>query len=200
MARLFGIIVALSVASISLTSATASASTEVSTYVGCDSLAATPVPSHECEIGNSPGGYLEANENLEYDICTKHPNGETVCEEHQNATAFILFGNVIPAKEVGQYQVVWSRTGAGTELGSWTFTMRAAGSPPPGTTPESPGGTPPPSNMPTAPSGPSARCLTAKSRVKALSAKLKSAGKKQKPKIKAKLRKARAGVASACSG
>ncbi|HWB69489.1 MAG TPA: hypothetical protein VG518_05890 [Solirubrobacterales bacterium] len=200
MARLCGALLALSGLMFLLTSGIASASTEVSTYVGCDSLAATPVPSHECEIGNSPGGYLEANENLEYDICTKHPSGETVCEEHQNATASILFGNVIPAKEVGQYQVVWSRTGVGTELGSWTFTMRAAGSPPE-TSPESPGGsTPPPAAMPAPPSGPSAKCLAAKGRAKALAKKLKNAGKKQKPKLRAKLRKARAGVGSACSG
>lgn len=180
---------------------TASASTEVSTFVGCDSTAKTPVPSHECEIGDSPGGYLEANEDLVYDICTKHPNGESVCETDQNSFAYILFGNVIVAKEVGQYLVTWTKTGEGSTLyGSWAFAMRAAGSPPPPTTTPEPGPTTSttPAVLPSIPSGPSTACLAARARTKVLSAKLKKANKAKKPKIRAKLKKARAAVASAC--
>jgi hypothetical protein len=181
---------------------TASASLEVHISVGCDYRVETPEPSHECEIGDEPDGYLEVSEALFYDFCTEHPNGETVCEEDQYAAANALYGNIIHAKEVGQYHVTWWHHGAGTVLGTWAFTMRPAGSPPGGgTTTESPGIIPPPPApvvTPPAPGGPSAACLAAKARTKVLSAKLKKAGKKKKPKIRAKLRKARAGAASAC--
>jgi hypothetical protein len=182
------------------TAGTALATTEVSTFAGCDSLSPTPVPSHECEIGDSPGGYLKSNEQIFYDICTKHPNGESVCETNQSAAPNVLFGNVIVAKEVGQYLVTWTKTGEGsTSYGSWTFTMKAAGSSqPPESTPENRAPAPVPVVTPPIASQQSVACTVAKRHTKTLAAKLKTAGKNQKSKVRARLRKARATVASAC--
>jgi hypothetical protein len=167
---------------------------EYEAFVGCDDLAENPIPSHECQIGDFPGAFFESNEDVEYDVCIEFPDTEFLCAEEQFAEAGFLYVNSITTNEPGMHYVSWYLTGTETEIGFWAFDMKEPPAPPP-PPPPAPASTLPAST----PAGQSTACVAARKRVRRLNGQLHRAlGKKQKARIRAKLRKARAVVRREC--
>jgi hypothetical protein len=161
---------------------------EIETFVACNESA--PIPSHVCKIGDSPGAFIESDEDVEYDVCVEFPDGEALCLERQVADAEVLFVNSITTNLPGNHRVLWFVEGV--EVGSWTFRMDAPPAP-------APAPLPPPAPPVIAPAAPSPACLKAKQRVRKLKAALQRAGsREQKAKAQAKLKAARAAAKRAC--
>ena len=169
---------------------------EYETFVGCDDLAENPVPSHECQIGDFPGAYFESDVNAEVEVCVEFPTTEILCTEPELAEAGILYVLSIFSELEGNHLVSWHVEG--TEVGSWAFRLNPPPPPPPPAAP--------PSSAPTAPitlpavtTSPPAGCLKAQKRVRGLKNRLKNAiGRKQRAKLRPKLRGARAAARRAC--
>lgn len=165
---------------------------EYKTFVGCDDLSPNPIPSHECQIGDFPGAYFESDVETEFEICVEFPDAEILCLDEQLAEAGVLYINSITSEIEGDHFVSWFVEGV--EIGSWGFRMNAPAPPPPPVTP-APASPTPPALAPT----PSAECLKAERRVGQLKNRLKKAtGRKQRSRIRAKLRKARAAAKNLC--
>lgn len=190
MKRFFGVFAALA---LGLTAITASASAaEYKTYVGCSANADAP-PSHSCELGDSPGAFLEADEETEYEVCIEFPDFNVLCAGEQLAEAGVLYVNEITTDQVGEHFVAWYV--GETEIGNWAFDVAAPPSPP----------APPPPPAPLPPVPPTLSpvvtpvCAKARIRVRSLSARLRIAtSHKSKVKLRAKLKRARAAVKSSC--
>jgi hypothetical protein len=184
--------VALLATTLLLTPSPASAA-EYETFVGCDDLAANPIPAHDCQLGDFPGAYFETDEETEYEVCVEFPGGAFICAEEQPAEADILYVNSIFTDEQGEHFVSWFV--AGVEVGSWIFRINAP-PPPPVVAP-----VPLPSVVaaPPARPTPSVNCLIARRQVAKFSARLdKASGRKQRARLRAKLRKARTTMRRVC--
>lgn len=182
-------------AAASLSMPLAASAAEYTTFVGCDDLSANPVPSHVCQIGEFPGAYFESDVETEYEVCVEFPDTEFLCtEQPQLAEADVLYVNSITTGLEGDHLVIWYVEGV--EVGSWVFRMDPP--PPPPTLP------PPPAPVtlippPAISTAPSPHCLAAQQHVAKLKGRLhKAHGAKQKSKIRAKLRIARAAARAAC--
>jgi hypothetical protein len=181
---------ALLAAAASLAIPLSASAAEIETFVGCDDLAAEPIPSHVCQIGDFPGAFFESDEDVEYEVCVEFPDGVELCSEEEFAEAGVLFVNSITTGLPGNHLVTWFVEGA--EFSSWTFRMDAL-PPPPVVAPP----IPPP--IATPPVGSSPACLKAKQRVRKLKVSLrKASGPKQKAKIQATLKGARGAARRAC--
>jgi hypothetical protein len=169
---------------------TSSSAANLTTYVGCsDSF--TAVPSHVCQLGDEPGAFFESDEELEYEVCVEFPNGEEICLEELEVEAETLDVITIVSEEPGNHLVTWWVEGL--EVDSWAFSL----DPPPAPAPPPPPAAAPPAAVPPAPS---AKCNKAKSRVNGLKARLRKATThKQKVRIRANLKSARAAVRNACA-
>jgi hypothetical protein len=168
---------------------------EYETFVGCDGFAEPPVPSHVCQLGDLPGAFFESDVETEYEVCVEFPDAEEFCtEEEEEAEAGVLYVNLIFSELTGDHLVTWYVEG--TEVGSWEFRLDPP-PPPPVVTPPAPTPSAPP--LPAVATGPSAQCLKAQQRVKKLRGRLRKAdGRKQKAKIRAKLRNARTAEKRVC--
>ena len=171
------------------------AAAQVSTYVGCTDLGQA-APSHECEIGDFPGAFFKADEEIEYDVCVEFPSELFLCAEEQLAFAGTLYVNPITTDQVGRHYVDWYLSGTEELLGSWTFDLKEPPKPAPVAV------LPPPLPVPAisapVPTGPSKACLKARKRTKVLSGRLSTAGKKQKASIRKKLKMSRAKAKKRC--
>jgi hypothetical protein len=168
---------------------------EYETFVGCDDLAENPIPSHECQLGDFPGAFFESDIETELEVCVEFPNAEVLCTEEEPAEAEVLYVVSIFSELEGDHLVTWYANGV--EVGSWVFRMDPPPSPPapaPVVTPA-----PAPPAPPVVVSVPSTECLQAQKRVDRLKAQLRHAHRrKQKAKLRAKLRSARAAEKRLC--
>jgi hypothetical protein len=175
-----------------LATATASAA-EYETFVGCD-LAANPVPATVCEFDDFPAAYIESDEDTEYLPCLEFPNADFLClNEERQAEAGVLDAVSLPTEEPGTYFAVWF---VGEEVvGEWEFRINQ---PPP---PPAPAPLPAPAPVVVPPfiAGPSKGCLKAKKKVTQLKNQLENAnGRKQKTRLRGKLKGAKAAAKRAC--
>jgi hypothetical protein len=117
---LIGAIVIVGVAAMSLASSAAAA--DYTTYVGC-STSQFAVPSHVCQLGDSPGAFFESPEtDTEYEVCVTFPEATTLCtEEPQEAEAGVLYVNEITSEIPGDHLVTWYVEGV--EIASWIFRL-----------------------------------------------------------------------------
>lgn len=193
MKRAWGSLIVVVVLALAALPAAAGAA-EVETYVGCGVTVSTS-PAHVCTLGDSPGAFFEADEDVEYDVCVEFPDTNFLCAEEQFAEAGVLYVNEITTEQVGEHFVWWFVEGE--EVGAWDFRIDEP-SPPP--TP--PVRTPPPPAPPALPLpavGPSAACINAKAMVRTLSTQLSKATKpKRKAKLRGKLRRARTSKQRLC--
>jgi hypothetical protein len=186
--RLLGLVLATAA---SLLIASPASAAEYEAFVGCDDLAANPIPSHLCQYEDFPGAFFEADVDTEYDACVELPAGTVLCAEEQLAEAGSLHGISLPTESAGDYLVGWFVEDAPVEF--WEFRLHPPPLPPPAPTISPPAVSPPPV------AAPSLACLMARKRVGKFNRQLKSAkSKKQKAKIRVKLKNARAGVKRAC--
>jgi hypothetical protein len=163
---------------------------EYEMFVGCDDLAENPIPSHVCQVGDLPGVFFESDEETEYEVCVKFPDEEVLCRGEQLAEAGILYVNSIFSEMEGTHLVSWYV--GGVEIGSWSFRLDAPPPPPP---PAPAPVTPLPSVAPVTPP----QCLQAQHQVGRLKNRLRSAsGRKQRAKIRGKLKSARAKARRLC--
>jgi hypothetical protein len=166
---------------------------EFETFVGCDDLAENPIPSHECQTGGFPGAYFESDADVEVEICVEFPTAEILCTEPEFAEAGVLYVLSITSELEGNHLVSWYVEGA--EVGSWAFRLNPPPPPPAAPPVAAPAATPPPTVAP----GPSAQCLKAQLRARNLKNRLRNAnGRKQKAKIRPKLKNARATARRVC--
>lgn len=190
MKRIWGslIVVVLALAALS----PAAGAAEVETYVGCGVTVST-TPADNCTLGDTPGAFFEADENVEYDVCVEFPNTNFLCAEEQFAEAGVLYVNEITTEQLGEHFVLWFVEGV--EVGSWSFRIDAP--PPPATPPVT---APAPLAPPALPAvGPSAACINAKARVRVLGNQLSKASKpKRKAKLRGQLKRARAAKQRLC--
>lgn len=181
-------------AAIALLIPAAASAAEYETFVGCNYLTASPVPSHTCQVGDTPGAFFESDEETEYDICVEFPDGFFDCAEEQEAEADVLYVNRIFSDEPGEYLLSWF-VGV-VEVGSWAFHLDSP--PPPAPPAPAPLPLPAPPVLP-AVSVPSQGCLKAKSRVNQLKNKLQNTSeRKAKAKVRSKLKAAKAAAKRAC--
>jgi hypothetical protein len=171
---------------------------EVETFVGCNYLAGNPVPSHVCQSGDSPGAFFESDEETEFEVCVELPTTVVLCTDEFIAEAEVLYSVSLPNELTGNYLVSWYTKGV--EIGSWAFRLDPP--PPPPVPPVTPAPVTPapvtPAPLVVAPA-PSAECLKAQHLVDKLKQRLRSAsGHKQKTKLRAKLKSARAAEKRAC--
>jgi hypothetical protein len=166
---------------------------EYDTFVGCDDLSENPVPSHACQLGDFPGAYFESDVDTEYEVCVEFPTEEVACTEEEPAEAGVLNVNSIFSDLAGEHFVFWFVEG--TAVGFWDFRLDPP--PPPPAPPKAPTvAVPPP--IPPAPTKTLA-CLTAEQRVAKLKNRLrKASGRKQKARLRGKLKGARAATRSSC--
>ncbi len=198
MKKLFLGLMLAAVASLAIAGSASAA--EFETFVGCDDLAETPVPAHVCQIGDFPGAYFESDVDAEYEVCVEFPDAVELCAEEQFAEAGVLFVNSITSNQEGEHLVTWYVEGV--EVGSWAFRLDPPAPPPPPPPPPppvpslpTPAATPPPAVTPVASTG----CLKAQQRVRNLKNRLQNAsGRKQKTKLRSKLRTARATARRLC--
>jgi hypothetical protein len=184
-----GLVLAVTVSLLIPMSASAA---QYETFVGCDDLAENPVPSHVCQISDFPAAYFASDVNAEYEVCVEFPTGTTLCAEEQLAKAGFLYINSISTELAGDYFASWYVEGV--EVGSWAFRLD---SPPPPPVPPLPAAAAP--SPPAVAPGPSPACLKARQLVTKASKQLKNAaGPKQKAKIRAKLKKAKATAKHLC--
>lgn len=172
---------------------------EYETFVGCDDLAESPVPSHVCQIGDFPGAYFESDVDVEVQLCVEFPNAEELCTENEFAEGGVLYVTSIFSELEGNHLATWYVEG--TEIGSWAFRLDPPPSPSPPTPPPvvPPAAAPAPPPPPAVAIGPSPGCLKARERVRGLKKRLRNAtARKQKVKIRPKLRNARAAERRAC--
>jgi hypothetical protein len=172
---------------------------EYETFVGCDYHATSPVPSEKCQIGDTPGAFIESEKEVEYEVCVEFPNLEVLCSSPLAAEAKTLYVNSITTDIPGKHYVAWYLAGTETEIGFWEFTMEEPPPPPPPPPPV----TPPPlaafGATSSPPHTPSAGCLNARRRVRKLKARLRLANCScQEAKIRPKLKKAQAAVKRLC--
>lgn len=195
MRRLFlGLIVA---ATASLFIPLHASAAEYKTFVGCDDLSENPVPSHVCQIGDSPGAYFESDVDVEVELCVEFPDAEELCTERELAESGVLYVYSIFSELEGNHLATWYVEGA--EVGSWAFRLDPPPPPPPPPPAVPPAAAPAPTPLPAVATGPSPGCLKAKQRVRGLKNRLRNAkGRKQKVKIRPKLRNARATERRAC--
>jgi hypothetical protein len=166
---------------------------EYETLVGCDDLSEAPVPSHECQLGDIPGAFFEANVDTELEVCVEFPNAKELCTEEEPVEAETLFVVSIFSELEGDHLVTWYVEGV--KIDSWAFRLNAPPPPPPAVTPAPPAASAPVVVV----TRPSAECLQAQKRVNQLRTRLRKAeGRKQKAKLRAKLRSARAAERRLC--
>lgn len=171
------------------------AAAEYDTFVGCDDLSESPAPSHVCQIGDFPGAYFESDVDTEYDVCVEFPTEQVLCAEEQFAEAGVLFVNSITTELAGNHFVAWFVEGV--EVGSWSFRMDAPPPPPPVVPAPAPPAPPAPPVV--VPAKPSVACSKAKQQVGKFKGQLRKAtSRKQRARIRAKLRAARATTRNAC--
>ncbi len=191
MRKLFLGIVAIAAVAASIPASASAA--EYETFVGCDYLAANPAPATACAFDDIPGAFFEADEDTTYDVCIEAPNGDVFClKEERDAKAGVRDVVALPAEEPGAYFVVWF---VGVEqVGSWELILN----PPPPLPVRTPLPAPPPAVAPVV-TGPSQRCLKARKRVTQLKNRLQNAhGRKQKAKVRGKLKGAKTRARKAC--
>jgi hypothetical protein len=163
-------------------------------FAGCDDTSGNPQPSHKCLTTDHMAAYFEASEETEYEVCLfQHVIEEIDCSPPTLAQSETLYQNSFTIDTPGDYEVVWFDTAAKTELGEWALTVE---SPPPPAPPPAPPVTPPvvAPVLPTV----STACLAAQKRLTTLRAKVRKAQGRQKAKLKARLKKARAAEKAAC--
>jgi hypothetical protein len=169
---------------------------EYETFVGCDDLAANPIPSHVCQVGDFPGAFFAADTDTNVELCVEFPTKEFFCTEEEFAEAGILYVNSIISEAPGNYFATWFVEGV--EIGSWAFRLDSPPPPPPAPaapTAPAPPAPPPPAVLPS----PSPQCLKAKQRVSTLKNRLRTASaRKLKVKLRGKLKGARATAKRAC--
>ncbi|MGN6663742.1 MAG: hypothetical protein ACTHK6_06000 [Solirubrobacterales bacterium] len=178
-------VLALSVAALLLAPVTAEAA-EYKTYGGCGISSGTS-PSHVCQVGEPVGAFFESSEETEYEVCVRFPSTETLCAEEQLAQAGTLYVNKILTNQPGAHLITWYVEGV--EIGSWTLTMEPP--PPPLAYPSAPT---PPEVAP----APSARCVKARHRLRALRAKLSAAPPKRRAHLRSEVKRTRAAVNRLC--
>lgn len=167
---------------------------EYEAYVGC-STSVSASPSHDCQLGDSPGAFFEADEFTEYDVCVEFPDGEYLCRFGQKAEEGVLYVNQITSELTGLHVVGWW---VGEELiGTWDFQLNAPPPPPAPPTPPAPPAPPAPP-LPPAPTV-SAACVKAKGKVRKFKKQLRKAVlPKQKARIRGKLNRTRSAVRRLC--
>lgn len=182
-------------AAIALLVPAAASAAEYDTFVGCDELAANPVPANVCEFDDFPAAYFESDENTEYLPCLEFPDADFLClNEEQQAQAGILDAVSLPTEEPGTYFAVWF---VGEEVvGEWEFRINQ---PPPPAPAPAPLPAPAPVVVPPFIAGPSKDCLRAKKKVTQLRNQLQNANRrKQKTRLRGKLKGAKAAAKRAC--
>ncbi|HEY7255891.1 MAG TPA: hypothetical protein VH476_04330 [Solirubrobacterales bacterium] len=162
-------------------------------FAGCDAAAENPQPSHTCLTTDHMAAYFEASEETEYEVCLfRNVVEELDCSTPTVAEADTRFKNSFAITMPGKYELVWFNRVTESEIGEWDLAVESPPPPPPPPVVTPPPAAPLPSPVNTA-------CLSGQKRVTALRAKVKRAhGRRQKAKLKAKLRKARAAVKAAC--
>jgi hypothetical protein len=172
---------------------------EYRTFVGCNDLAENPIPAHVCQVGDFPAAYFESDVETEYEICVEFPDAEVLCLEEELAEGEVLYLNSITSELPGNHVVSWYVEGS--EIGSWTFRLDAP-APPPVPAPVAPAPIAPVPPVVVAPAPaptPTAACLKSQQQVTKLKGRLRSVGgAKQKAKLRAKLRSARAAATRLC--
>ncbi len=165
------------------------------TFVGCNDLSSSPIPTHVCQLGDFPGAYFESDVDTEYEVCVEFPGGSTICAEEEFADGGVLYVNSITSSLEGAHFVSWYVEGI--EVGSWAFNLELP-APPPAT----PVTLPPPPSTPALPAvapAPSAGCLKAQRQIGKLKSRLRQAsGPQQKHAIRNRLKNARSAAALAC--
>ena len=186
-----------------LTPLSAAQAAEYRTFVGCDDLAENPIPAHVCQVGDFPAAYFESDVETEYEICVEFPNAEVLCLEEELAEGEVLYLNSITSELPGNHVVSWYVEGI--EIGSWTFRLDAPAPPPvpvPAPVAPAPVAPIPPIVVAPAPAPaptPTAACLKSQQQVTKLKGRLRSAGSaKQKARLRAKLKSARAAATRLC--
>jgi hypothetical protein len=170
---------------------------EYETFVGCDDLSENPIPSHVCQLGDFPGAYFESDVDVEVELCVEFPNAEELCTENEFAEGGVLYVYSIFSELEGNHLATWYVEGA--EVGSWSFRLDPPPPPPSPLPAAPPAPAPAPAPPPAVATGPSPGCSKAKRRVRGLKKRLRNAnGRKQKAKIRPKLRSARALERRAC--
>lgn len=192
MKRLF--LGAVLAAALALAIPAAASAAEYETFVGCNYLTESPVPSHTCQVGDAPGAFFESDEETEYDVCVEFPDGFFDCAEEQEAEAEVLYVNRIFSDEPGDYLLSWFV--GPTEVGSWTFRLELPPAPP--------APVPVPLPLPAPPvlpavAVPSPACVKAKKQVTKFKNKLQNtSGRKAKAKVRGKLKASKGAVKRAC--
>lgn len=182
------------VAAASLSIPMSASAAEYETFVGCDDLAASPVPSHVCQIGDFPGAFFESDTDVEVEICVELPSAVVFCTEEEFAEAGILYVLSLPNEEEGDYLASWFVEGV--EVGSWAFRLDPPPPPPSPPAPAPPAPAPPPAAVVPVTSP---QCLQAQHRVSTLKKQLRNAsGHKQRVKLRGKLKSARAKAKRLC--
>jgi hypothetical protein len=190
---LFGLILA---AAGVLSIPAAAGAVEYETYVAC-SQSFSAVPATDCQLGDTPGAFFEADEETEYDVCVEFPSGQYLCALEQEAEAEVLYVNEITSGTAGHHYVDWWV--GETLVGEWGFRLNAPLPPPPPPAPAPPPPAPPAIVPPVATPQISAACVKAKSKVRKLRKQLLNAATpKAKAKIRPRLRLARAAAKRLC--
>jgi len=167
---------------------------EYETFVGCDDLAESPIPSHECQVGDFPGAFFESDVDTEVEVCVEFPTAAVFCSEEEPAEGGVLYVFSIFAEQEGNYLASWYVEGL--EVGTWAFRLNTPAPPPPPVTTTA---APPTPVIAVLPPSPSSACLQARRRVHKLVIQLRKADDpKQKRKIAGKVRKARAAKRHLC--
>ena len=190
MKRILGSLILVVIAMAALPSA--AGAVEVETYVGCG-VTVSATPADVCTLGDTPGAFFEADEDVEYEVCVEFPSTNFLCAEEQFAEADVLYVNEITTDQLGDHFVWWFVEGV--EVGSWSFRINAPPSPsiPPAVVPAPPA----PPALPAV--APSAACINAKARVRSLGKQLsKASDPKRKANLRSRLRRARAAKKRLC--
>ena len=184
--------VALVASAVSLLAAAAAPAATLDLYVGC-STASTAPPSHSCELGETPGAFLESDKEVEFEVCVSFPGSHEMCAESQPAAPGILYVNTITTNHVGEHVVRWYV--GGREVASWAFTVEE---PLPAVPP--PGGEAQPPTPPEVEPAITPVCRRARARAELVRKRLRHAdGRRRRAALRMKLRRDRAGAKRICS-
>ena len=184
-------------AAVLLVTASAAAA-EYNTFVSCDEPAENPSPSYFCEVGEAPRAFFEVSEETAYEFCVEFPNEKTDCRKPKIVKPGIRYVDEIATDQVGFHAAYWF---VGPEnVGSFVFRMTARQTPPTEPVEIVPPVIVAPPPEPVVESPPPQGCLRSQGRVSTLKGKLGNATeRKQRAKIRAALKGARASVKKTCS-
>lgn len=161
-------------------------------YVGC-ATASTAPPSHRCELGETPGAFLESDKEVEFEVCVSFPSSQMKCAGAQRAAAGVLYVNTITTSHIGEHVVRWYV--GGSEVASWAFTVEEPQEPVP-----PPGGDAQPPAPPEIAPAITPVCSRARARTERMRSRLRHAeGRRHRSAMRTRLIRDRAAAKRVCS-